>query len=510
MKQIKLFVIGIVLAFCFSACSEKMEHQYVLPKDASLVVAMNLKSMADKSGLSAGEGKALVGKLHDALVSGLDAEGTALLEQVLENPDASGLSLTDPVYFFVGRQVATMGLVARVQKSKDVEHLFNVLHKQGVCGELQEAEAMKWTVAGQLLLAYSDRAFLALYGNRTNKAEDLNYMAAVLLGQDEAGSYAARPEYRSMMEKQTDIALSGNMGIIPHEVVSMFSMGLPANLNLEEMRMEGTVDFEDGRVKMDFEHATDNEEIKAFMQKQQEAFPPLKGTYLDYFAPATACWISGNMKGEKAYSLLCENPTIRQTLESPLFPVDLYQIFQAIDGDICMALDANNAGFIMYADVTGSSFLQTFEDLKPLLAMTGGAMQLVTLGPDAYEFRGSYGAMRYIGLNRLWLGVKNNRFYMTNRQEAIDARPLGLNLHSQPWAKEVEGKRSFAYVSFPSLAKLLYGIPVSEVRTVANVFSTLDKLTVMSEDWQHTEVVLTSQDSKTNVLKQLLKGLEKL
>lgn len=63
-------------------------------------------------------------------------------------------------------------------------------------------------------------------------------------------------------------------------------------------------------------------------------------------------------------------------------------------------------------------------------------------------------------------------------------------------------------MSFPSLASLLYGIPTAEVRTVATVFNTLDKLTVMSSDWQHTEVVLTSKETKKNLLRQVLEGIQ--
>lgn len=508
MKNIKILLISLVVILLGTACSEKIAHQNALPKDASLVMAVDLKAMADKSGLSAGEGATVVKKLHDALIQGLDKEGVELLEEVFKDPSASGLSFTDPVYVFVGRQSANVGAVVRVKKQKDVEHTMSVLHKQGICSEIHEAEGFKWAVVGKALLAFSDNAFLTLYSDKASRADDLNYMAAVLLGQDEAGSYAGTDDFKAMIAEKADITISGNMGIVPHEIVSMFSMGLPATLNLEDMKMQAKVNFENGKLVMNVRNTTENKEILAFMKKQQLAFQPLKGTYLDYFAPAVACWMSGNMKGEKAYELLCENPTIRQTLESPLFPVDLYRIFQAIDGEICLALDANNAGFIMYADVKENSFLQTFEDLKPLLALTGGEMQLVTVGPDAYEFRGAYGMMRYVGMNRLWLGVKNNRFYLTNRQEAIDARPLGQNLHSLPWAESVKGKQFFMYMSFSSLASLLSGIPTAEMRTMVTIFNALDKLTVVSSDWQHTEVVLTSKETEKNLLRQVLEGIQ--
>ena len=42
----------------------------------------------------------------------------------------------------------------------------------------------------------------------------------------------------------------------------------------------------------------------------------------------------------------------------------------------------SNNDLLIYADVTNKDFLQSFEDLKPLLAMTGGQMQLNSTGKD--------------------------------------------------------------------------------------------------------------------------------
>ena len=64
---------------------------------------------------------------------------------------------------------------------------------------------------------------------------------------------------------------------------------------------------------------------------------------------------------------------------------------------------------LIYADVTNKDFLQSFEDLKPLLAMTGGQMQLNSTGKDQYEFR--------MYRQSIWFGVKDNLLYISNNED---------------------------------------------------------------------------------------------
>ena len=52
-----------------AACSPKTEYTHALPKNASMVVAMDMDGMADKAGLKGAEGDAVVNKLK-ALMKG--------------------------------------------------------------------------------------------------------------------------------------------------------------------------------------------------------------------------------------------------------------------------------------------------------------------------------------------------------------------------------------------------------------------------------------------------------
>ena len=99
-KTIWGFALLVIMAF-LASCSESSEYTNAIPKDAAMVVSLDFKSMAQKSGINGKEGESVVTKLTDVLKSGLEGEAYATAEKIVKNPAETGLSLTDRVYLFV-------------------------------------------------------------------------------------------------------------------------------------------------------------------------------------------------------------------------------------------------------------------------------------------------------------------------------------------------------------------------------------------------------------------------
>lgn len=239
----------------------------------------------------------------------------------------------------------------------------------------------------------------------------------------------------------------------------------------------------------------------------------MKGTYLDAFPANTFFWMTGNMDGGKVYDLLCENATIRQQFESSIMPIDFKAIFSSIKGDMAIALtNPLQNGFIAYADVTNSQFLQTFEDLKPLLAMTNGQMQLFNRGANDYEFRMQDGRMMSMraGVVSFWFGVRNNRLYFTNDANMIDARVSGLSLRDCAWGKNVAGKRCYIGMNFASVADMAKQVlgANKQYASAAAALGCLDYMTIESTDYKsaHLELVTTNKDK--NILQTILEAFK--
>ena len=165
----------------------------------------------------------------------------------------------------------------------------------------------------------------------------------------------------------------------------------------------------------------------------------------------------------------------------------------------------------MYADVTNDDFLKTFEDLRPLLALTGGQITLDNLGDHEYMMR------TYEG--RFWFGVKNSRLYVTNKRTWAEeaGRTFGASLGVKPWSKEVKENRLYASLNLTAMSNglsIYRSHPVlggKQNTTIAKLFaSQCDYLNMSMPDGRHGKVELVLKNKHANLLEWLVGMLEKI
>lgn len=480
------------MAFLLASCGEKNPYTNVLPKDAATVVSLDVMEMAKKCALDK-QARQTMGTM---MKSSLKGTADGLVDKIMDDPEESGLRLTDRVYFFVMPQMEMGGVLVRMADKDKLEDLLEVLQRQGQCEAPADGDGCRWTVAGGGLMAWTDDAFLLLAAN--GNPRDLQHQASMWLRQKDGEGYSGTPDFKRLEGADEDIAVMASLNLMPKQYLTMATMGLPADLKLKDLKTFSTLDFQDGKAVLEVETLTDNKVYKDLLKKQAEVSGPLKGSYLKMFPANTVGWMSAHVDGGKAYDLLRENPTVRQELDNSMMPLDFEAIFKAVKGDVALAMPEMSftPGFIFYADVTNSEFMRTFEDLKPLLAMTNGQMRLLDRGKDAYQFVAVDGSMMGVGRGpvSLWLGVKDKRFYLTNRESLIGSEVKGLTLEDCSWAKDVKGKLFYLNVNFQALSAALPQLPYVGM---------LDYLTIESEGTTKARMVLQMKNKKDNVLKQL-------
>lgn len=490
-KWMGSLAVGMLLVL--ASCGEKNPYTNALPKDAAMVVSLDVKEMAQKCAADA----QTLQSVGTMMKSSLQGSADALVDKLMEDPEESGLRLTDRVYVFMMPQTEMTGLLVRMADKDKLEDLLEVLQRQGQCEAPADGDGCRWTVAGRGLMAWTDNAFLMLVGNGDPK--DLQHRASMWLRQKDGEGYSGTPDFKKLEGADEDIALMASLNLMPKQYLTMATMGLPADLKLQDLKTFSTLDFQDGKAVLEAETLTENKVYKDLLKKQAEVTGPLEGSYLKRFPANTVGWMSAHVDGGKAYDLLRENPTLRQELDNSMMPLDFEAIFKAVKGDVALAMPEMSfaPGFIFYADVTNSEFMRTFEDLKPLLALTNGQMRLLDKGKDAYQFVAVDGSMMGMGRRpvSLWLGVKDKRFYLTNREDLIGSEVKGLTLADCSWAKDVKGKLFYLNVNFQALSAALPQLPYVGM---------LDYLTLESEGTTKARMVLQMKNKKDNVLKQLV------
>lgn len=498
------------IVLLMASCSPGSEYTHAIPKDAAMVMSFDFKAMVEKSGIGGKEGEKGIAKLTDALKSGLEGEAYQTAEKIVRNPAESGLSFADKVYMFITPHANAFALLAKVDDEAKVEDLLEALEDEQICTELKSESGCTWTQMGTALCAFDKGTFLLM---ASNKGDALSLKGSLfsLMRQNAENSYVSTTDFGKLDSAKGEIAAVMNMSFIPHDVVMQLRMGMPADLKLEDIKYLVSATFGKGSIVVDTEALVENKDLIALYEKQSVVSSPIQGTWMEYFPANTLLWAGGNISGKGIYELLCGNPSIRQALDNPMLPIDIEGIFSAIHGDVAIgyaSLSSNDV--LVYADVTNKGFLQSFEDLRPLLALTGGQMQLNATGKDQYEFR--------MYRQRIWFGVKDNMFYISNNERLADeaGRRYGVSLQQAPWGGQVAGNRFFMAFNAAQLAKDIRETPRlgrmlgSDAAVFHAMLGSCDYIDVRMPDWRSAQMNIVMKDKETNVLRLLVRGLGNL
>ena len=500
-KLFKLSLVSVLLAL--AACSPQTEYTHAIPKNASVVMGMELDEMATKAGLNGATGEKVVDKLKTLVKGGLQGDAAQLAERIIEHPAESGLSFDDKVYLFATPHTEAIAVLAKVTDEGKVETLLEAFEKESLATPLREESGCRWTQMGGALCAFNNGTFLLLQPSRGDAAGMKGTLLS-LMRQEQGEGFSALPEFAKVKAEGNDMASVINLSAVPYEWTTPLRMGLSSNLRLEDIKYFVAANFEQGRVVVNSESLIQNPMVLSFFDAMDKVMQPIGGKYLDFYPGNTLLWAGGNIQGKTLYQMLCQNPTIKQVLDNPLLPVDVEYIFSSIEGDFSIGFD--NQNYLLYADVTNSGFLKTFEDLRPLLALTGGQITLDNVGKDEYLMRTYYG--------NFWFGVKNNRLYVTNNgtwaEEA--GRTYGASLAVKPWASEVKDNRLLASLNMAEMANMRITLTgnASVDGAIQLLKSQCNYLNASMTDWRHGKAELVLKDKDMNLLQWLVGILEKI
>lgn len=496
------------LAILMAACGNAPDYRNAIPAKSAAVVAVDLNSMSEKMGLSGEKAdKALLDKLENMVKSGLTGSD-ALIERIFDDGSESGLALKNKVYLFAGEQAKMGGLLIKVTDRSKLEELLEVLKKQQLCSDVKESDGCRWAILGEWLLAYNKGAFVLVADNKGSNPESLVRQASMWLRQKEGEGFSATEDFKSIESKNGDVVMWTSLELLPQEAVYPLTMGVSAELKLKDVKALSVVDFQNGKTVIDIETMIADKVMKDILDKKQQVTSNIKGSYLDLFPSNTPFWATANIKGGEFYNFLCENPAMRRYFESSMIPLDFRSIFSSISGDVALAMSGpEGKEFIAYADVNSDSFMNSFERLKAMAAMSGGQVVLKNYADKAYGFKTIDGGL--VGLSSgpksLWIGVKDGRFYITNKESLIDRRVLGLSLRNCKWGDRVVGQRFFMVSDLSSLNRL-FDLKHLEgtMASVLAFFGGLDYLTVETGDGNNVHIEILMKDNNKNPLATLL------
>lgn len=243
------FSVLAMLIVLISACSSKKpEYTNVIPSDASQVIAVNLKSLADKAGTKDKETKEALQKLTDALKSDMNTATFQQLEAVLKDPAKSGVDVNAPIYVFNAPSFPYTTMVAKVQSEDDLLKLLEVTEKEQIISHVAEADGYSFAqINKRALLAFTPTTLMVVNYTGTSQLEKVKEGIPALLKQTGENSINSNTAFKKMQKQDGDI----NMLISPSSLLSAYAnplnYGISHNIDLKDLKMLGSLSFEKGK-----------------------------------------------------------------------------------------------------------------------------------------------------------------------------------------------------------------------------------------------------------------------
>lgn len=500
------FSVLAMLIVLISACSSKKpEYTNVIPSDASQVIAVNLKSLADKAGTKDKETKEALQKLTDALKSDMNAATFQQLEAVLKDPAKSGVDVNAPIYVFNAPSFPYTTMVAKVQSEDDLLKLLEVTEKEQIISHVAEADGYSFAqINKRALLAFTPTTLMVVNYTGTSQLEKVKEGIPALLKQTGENSINSNTAFKKMQKQDGDI----NMLISPSSLLSAYAnplnYGISHNIDLKDLKMLGSLSFEKGKIELKVESYTENTELKALFEKQIKSTCPIENTFLKYFPKSTLALFSIGINGEEFYNVLQENEQFRNDF-SITKAAEVKDLFSAFHNDLTIGLINvtmnSNPSFLAYASVKNDAPLKALYEKKSELGLKRGE-DIVKLNENEYVYKS-----RAINI---FFGIRDKQMYATNDELLYKnaCKTADPSAKETDFASSLKGKRTAFVINAEAVldlpvVKMLAGFGGQEYSTYYSLLGNISYLEAVGNEDKAT-VTLQLKNKNVNALKQIV------
>lgn len=475
----------IVAMLLITSCGKKTDYRMVIPADAGVVLGIDTKSIAEKSGAN---GEAERAKIEAFLKENLDSSLYGYAVSLMKNPDESGLDFSVPVYFYY-TSPGEGGLIVKVGDEQKLKTLFDKLSEQKKCPALESKNGVNCVALDtESAVAFNESALL-LIGN-PNSSASLVDRGIALLKQKEEQSFLSKKElfkaFEMLKGDMTSVVSYGS--IMPAQYMLLLKNALPEDVQFSDINLLFSLNFEKGKIVMEGEAFYLTDAAKKWAKKSEEIIMPLKGIFLPKENPVL--WMGFGAKGDKLFDLLMEYPQYAKQMK-PMEPL-LRKLFAAIDGDVAITMPSMQLGGVEF---NVNIELKKGEEKDFINAISnmiqGFGMPMTSAGNDAYSLSLPGGQLIF-GLDG------ETHFYLTMK----NANVATLETTPANWTKEVEGNFFYYRFDIGAFANLL--APFMGSQKNLQCIDLFDYICAKTKKvtFVNLEVVMKNQDE--NVLKQFV------
>ena len=505
MKRIS-FVMTLLVAMLLLASCSKNQSASLIPEDALMVMRFDVTKMQEQSGMNDGKSE-LKKRIREFIKDAdMDKELRNRLLEIVDDPTASGIDFTEPIYFYFAGDMerkVDLGFVATMADQGSFKDLLKAILEEDGDLELEEAEGgvQYVNMHGTALIFSSDWVY-------AGQASDIEETVAEL--QERASSsknFANTPAF-AKLEKKDGLAqmLFLGAGIEAmntrevKEAKKAINKMLPDGAELKDVASLTDFTLGDGELLISAETVPLSDAWQEYIDKTDK-------TALDFtkeqckYVSGEALSVFANFDIKTYYKLL--KPVLKEQMGAGSDELEIIdQLVKSLDGTVAFDLyglnDESEPQFSLYVGTKNDEPINfVLENMADSVVNNGDGEYLIPINEydwfsETYEFKGFQG-----------VGYRNGMtYYVTDPETAFSA--AGEKFPT----KELKGKGFYARFNFGFLNKLASEMRGEEADIAEKVADTYDTAEMYYEGNGKAVLRITTKSKKTNPIQALIKLAE--
>lgn len=468
LTQKKLLLIVCSILFLVSCKDEPSKDIVdVIPTDASYVIAVDGKILAEKSQYDLFKNPQITQLVSYSKMLAKGDQRLALLDQFVNNSDSLGFTIKNQIYFFGNTSI--FGAVLSVNNpNKLKESLVKLLSIEDSKIE-KDGSVNVYMVDNDFCVAWDAHKLLFLRDTKdildvkeTDSKLTLKDKTKALLSQTEKTSIRSNKNFDNFDKNKKDISIFGTASflkeinslskILPYtNTISLTSVAEKSEL-YEGLSMGLFCSFEKGSIDVTSHYYFDTPELEAKFKARASSFvSPLTGSHLKYLKGDPALFYSVNLKGQSIYQELNASDILKQIqgkMSGFMSKDELAYFIQNTEGDFTIALTSlpteidenlstnSSPNFFIMLDMKDADKVSSFISEK--VKEFGKDIIIKSLGNNQY----------YIRIDQsiaVFFGVSGNTLYITNMRSVYDDLNNSSLLASSEYTNLINGNSMICF-----------------------------------------------------------------
>ncbi len=488
-KLLPLVMMLLVLVSC-----SKSEYVSVIPKDAGFVMSVNMKSIAEKADFA---NSSLYPQFVD-LLKGMAGSAAEQVQSYIEDPGQTGIDFREPLYVFQSADMLAMAMA--VEDKGDLEDMIETMQKEGVCGEIEDADGFSFVKSsfGGYFAFNKNTLLIVAPSKGTGTPQYCQQYCRQLFSLEKEDCFVESEAFSQLDGLDGDIVFYGDLGSLSESTMGELKSLLPEGVRYSDVQVFSSFLAEQGRAVWSSRLKGKTGNVQKLIEEGSGNLQHIDGKFVESPMQDFSVWASAGVEKGALLAMLKQSNTGRQMLLMIERAIDVEHILREVEGDVVVvmppaAADYKNPEFLLLAEVDDDDFMEDVDYWQKSMKDYGMSMTK-TIGQNYLISSGD------ISIN--WGLDDENVYFATPQMFAKNSMSTRSDI-LRAYRDEIEDSYFYVYVNVPALLSSGKAAKRVGVLSTDKALEDLKSIIVQSKEHDRMDIFFNLSDQSQNFLKAL-------